>query len=176
MWGYGANKNILKEEVMECPSCKKEITAESFFCTWCSAFVPFPSKGQKPNLFARWFALAIDPLIAIILYLIGIGVFGAISKSLGVLAAVVLPFVYMVWFFKLFKRGQTPGKKLLGLQVVNYQTGDIPGFGKMFLREIVGRFVSGLFLGLGYFWAIFDKNSQAWHDKIAGTVVLKITP
>lgn len=161
---------------MECPSCKKEINAESFFCTWCSTFVPFPSKGQKANLFARWLALAIDPLIALVLYFIGIGIFGAISKSLGVLAAVVLPFVYMVWFFKLFKRGQTPGKKLLGLQVVNYQTGDIPGFGKMFLREIVGRFVSGLFLGIGYFWAIFDKNSQAWHDKIAGTVVLKITP
>ena len=60
--------------------------------------------------------------------------------------------------------------------MVDYQTGTIPGFGKMFVREIVGRFISGDFNGLGYFWAIFDKNSQAWHDKIAGTVVLQLAP
>ena len=65
--------------------------------------------------------------------------------------------------------------KLLSVQVVHHQTGAIPGFGKMFLREIIGKFVSGLFLGLGYFWAIFDKNNQAWHDKLAGTVVIKAT-
>jgi predicted anti-sigma-YlaC factor YlaD len=43
----------------------------------------------------------------------------------------------------------------------------------MLVREIVGKFVSGLFLGIGYFWAIFDKEGQAWHDKIAGTVVTR---
>jgi uncharacterized RDD family membrane protein YckC len=57
--------------------------------------------------------------------------------------------------------------------VVDQRNGDIPGFGKMFLREIVGRFLSGLFFGLGYFWSLFDKNAQAWHDKLAGTVVIK---
>lgn len=43
----------------------------------------------------------------------------------------------------------------------------------MILRETIGKFLSGLVLGLGYFWAIWDKDSQAWHDKIAGTVVIK---
>ncbi len=33
--------------------------------------------------------------------------------------------------------------------------------------------LSKLFLGLGFFWAIWDKDGQAWHDKIAGTVVLR---
>lgn len=158
---------------MDCPKCRKEIAAESFFCIWCSTFVPEPSKGQKAGLFARWIAWTIDPLIALILYFVGIGIFGAISRGLGIIAAVLLPVVYLIWFFKLFRTGQTPGKKLLGLHVVNCQTGQIPGFGKMFVREIVGRFISGLFLGIGYIWAIFDKNSQAWHDKIAGTVVVK---
>jgi uncharacterized RDD family membrane protein YckC len=159
---------------MNCASCKKEIVPDSVFCAWCSDFVPSPGKGKKANLFARWVALALDPLIAVILYFLGVGIVGAISKNLGIVAAIGLPIVYLVWFLTLFRRGLTPGKKLLGLQVVNYQTGTIPGFGKMFLREIVGRFVSALFFGVGYFWAIFDKNSQAWHDKIAGTVVLKL--
>jgi len=38
---------------------------------------------------------------------------------------------------------------------------------------LIGRFLSGLFLGLGYFWALFDRNAQAWHDKLAGTVVIQ---
>jgi uncharacterized RDD family membrane protein YckC len=161
---------------MVCETCKKEILPDSVFCVWCSDFVPSAGTGRKANLFARWLALVLDPLIAVVLYFLGVGVIGLISKNLGLAAAVILPFVYLVWFLGLLRQGLTPGKKMLGLQVVDYQTGKIPGFGKMFLREIVGRFVSGLFLGLGYFWAIFDKNSQAWHDKIAGTVVLKRTP
>jgi len=43
----------------------------------------------------------------------------------------------------------------------------------MFIREIFGRILSALFFSLGYIWALFDKNSQALHDKLAGTVVLK---
>jgi len=166
---------------MNCPSCTKEITADSFFCMWCSDFVPSPDKGKKANVFARWVALVIDPLIPVALWGFAFllsGVLASISETLGTLMVIVsflFPAVYFVWFLSLLRQGLTPGKKLLGLQVVNHQTGEVPGFGKMFLREIVGRVISGLFLGLGYFWAIFDKNAQAWHDKLAGTVVLKVS-
>jgi uncharacterized RDD family membrane protein YckC len=27
--------------------------------------------------------------------------------------------------------------------------------------------------GLGFFWIAFDPEKQAWHDKIAGTVVVR---
>ena len=161
---------------MNCPNCKKEIVPDSVFCSWCNDFVPATGQGKKANLFRRWVALALDPLIAVLLILLGVGIGGSISKNLAIVAAIALPIVYMVWFLSLLRKGLTPGKKLMGLQVVDHQTGAIPGFGKMFVREIVGKFVSGFFSGLGYFWAIFDKNSQAWHDKIAGTVVLKVAP
>jgi uncharacterized RDD family membrane protein YckC len=161
---------------MHCPrpGCEKEIPPDAFFCPWCSTFVPAPGKGEKANLFARWVAMVLDPLIAVVLYFLAIGIFAGISEDLGAVVAVMLPVVYLVWFLGLLRTGRTPGKSLLGLQVVNHQTGEIPGFGKMFVREIIGRFISGLFLGIGYYWAIFDKNAQAWHDKIAGTVVLKV--
>ena len=97
-----------------------------------------------------------------------------LSKDMGVAAALLLPLAYFGWFLSLLVKGRTPGKLLLGLQVLDAQTGRLPGFGKMFVREIIGRFISGLFFGIGYFWAIFDKNGQAWHDKIAGTVVVKV--
>ncbi|MRR16966.1 MAG: RDD family protein [Deltaproteobacteria bacterium] len=68
--------------------------------------------------------------------------------------------------------GRTPGKKLLGLQVVSVDGRPI-SFGVAFLRS-VGYLVSSLLftIPLGYIWAAFDKRKQAWHDKIAGTVVI----
>ena len=88
--------------------------------------------------------------------------------------AFLFPVAYLIWFLKLLRQGLTPGKKLLGLQVIRAQTGQYPGFGFMFLREIVGRILSALFGGLGYLWALFDKNAQAWHDKLAETVVVQV--
>jgi uncharacterized RDD family membrane protein YckC len=66
--------------------------------------------------------------------------------------------------------GRTPGKMLLGLQVVSIEGGRI-SFGTAFLRS-VGYLVSSLVFFLGYIWIAFDKRKQGWHDKIAGTVVI----
>jgi uncharacterized RDD family membrane protein YckC len=155
------------------PACGKDAALDAFFCQWCSVYLAVPAKGAKANLFARWLALALDPLIGWVSYLFAIAVFGTVSSSLGWLMAFLFPVVYAIWFLSLLRQGMTPGKKLLGLQVVEQNTGNIPGFGKMFLREIVGRILSGLIFGLGYLWALIDKNGQAWHDKLAGTVVVK---
>jgi uncharacterized RDD family membrane protein YckC len=137
-------------------------------------YTPATSKGAKAGIFARWVAWMIDPLIALFLWMAATFILGAILPELGVIAAILFPLAYFVWFLMLLRRGLTPGKLLLGLQVVKSQTGDIPGFGTMFVREIFGRFLSGLIFGLGYLWALFDKNAQAWHDKLAGTVVIKV--
>ena len=68
--------------------------------------------------------------------------------------------------------GRTPGKMLLGLQVCSADGTEV-SFGTAFLRA-VGYLVSSLLLTIpiGFIWAAFDKKKQAWHDKIAGTVVI----
>lgn len=146
-----------------------------FFCAWCQEYLGAAGKGKKANIFSRWVALVIDPAIGICAWLIPTVLFSAVSSQLGAIFAILFPVAYAIWFLSLLRNGLTPGKLLLGLQVVDQRDGDIPGFGKMFLREIVGRILSGLFFGLGYIWSLFDKNAQAWHDKLAGTVVLKKT-
>ncbi len=158
---------------MQCHSCGKDVGPDMFFCAWCSEYLGAPDKGKKANLFARWVALAIDPGIGLCLWLLPTALLAALSRDLASLFAVLFPIGYIIWSLTLFRQGKTPGKLLLGLQVVDQRTGSIPGFGKMFLREIIGRILSGLFFGLGYFWALWDKNGQAWHDKLAGTVVIK---
>jgi uncharacterized RDD family membrane protein YckC len=145
--------------------------------------MPNPSAGTKAGLFRRWFATAIDPLIGFLLWfaiVLGVGralgtieqgIFG--SMGVTVFAIIAVTGIYGGYYLKMLSKGTTPGKWLLCMQVTNKEDGGYPGLGRMFLREIVGKFVSGLFLGIGYFWAIFDNDGQAWHDKIAGTVVVK---
>ncbi|WP_270937650.1 RDD family protein [Falsiroseomonas oryzae] len=70
------------------------------------------------------------------------------------------------------ERQGTPGKLVLGLRIVDAETGGVPTIGRLVLRY-VGYLVSALPLGLGYLWALWDKRRQGWHDKMAGTLVVK---
>ena len=86
---------------------------------------------------------------------------------------VVQMVIYVVYFvFMDVKYGQTLGKKALGLRVTDDSGGNI-SIGKALLRETIGRWVSGLVFGFGYIWLAFDDKKQGWHDKIAGTYVVK---
>jgi uncharacterized RDD family membrane protein YckC len=69
--------------------------------------------------------------------------------------------------------GQTAGKKLLGLRVVRADGGPVGG-GQALFRETLGRLAAGFLLGLGYLWAAWDAGGQAWHDKLAGTLVVRV--
>ncbi|SRR5258708_815147 len=71
--------------------------------------------------------------------------------------------------------GQTLGKKLFGLKVVSNNNSKIT-WGQAFLREVIGKFASGIVIGLGFVWILFDEKRQGWHDKIAETQVFQITP
>ena len=83
---------------------------------------------------------------------------------------VVLSIAYFTYFHGI--KGRTPGKMLLGLQVLS-TAGTTIGFGTAFLRS-VGYLVSSLLftIPVGFIWAAFDRRKQGWHDKIAGTVVI----
>ena len=68
--------------------------------------------------------------------------------------------------------GQTPGKMVCRLKVVR-TNGEPLGYGRAFLRW-VGYIASWCAFALGFLWVIFDRQKQAWHDKIAGSYVLKL--
>ena len=70
------------------------------------------------------------------------------------------------------ERQATPGKMVLGLRIVDATTGGTPTIGRLTLRY-VGYLVSALPLGLGYLWALWDRQRQGWHDKMAGTLVVR---
>lgn len=66
----------------------------------------------------------------------------------------------------------TVGKYVLGLEVGSANSAQpYPPFGRILLRETVGRIASLLLWGAGYWVAVKHPRKQAWSDRMANTVV-----
>ena len=108
--------------------------------------------------------------------LLGI-VFTIVSFSSNILTAVVELVIFLAYMIGLkFAFGATVGYWLLNIKIVSIN-GAKPTVQQIAIR-LVAAFFSALALGLGFLWIALDKNKQAWHDKIAGTYVIrpKATP
>lgn len=92
-------------------------------------------------------------------------IFGAIT--------IVISFVLPLGYFIIAEGtwGKTVGKHAAGIRVVDTERHDI-SYGKAAGRAF-GRIISGLPLGLGFLWAAWDDRKQTWHDKMAGTLVIR---
>jgi len=75
-------------------------------------------------------------------------------------------------YFLTQRNGQTPGKMAIGIRIVKKDGSDL-SYLDAFLRNVVGYQLSGFVLFLGYFWSLWDSETQTWHDKIVRTVVVK---
>jgi uncharacterized RDD family membrane protein YckC len=76
--------------------------------------------------------------------------------------------VYFIYFWALI--GATPGKLLIGLQIVRRDGSDL-SLGRSFVR-LFGYWVSAIPLFLGFIWILFNQGHQGWHDKMADTHVI----
>lgn len=76
--------------------------------------------------------------------------------------------VIVFWHYK----QATPGKMIFSARVVDARTGKTLGVGQSIVRYL-GYFVSTIPFGLGLLWVAFDPKKQGWHDKLAGTVVIR---
>ncbi|NCT55984.1 RDD family protein [bacterium] len=87
------------------------------------------------------------------------------------LIAMVMPLLYYIYFYT--KNGQTLGKKILNIKVVRPADNSYLSWGRVLLRETVGKLLSSFFFGLGYFWYFSSAERQAWHDSISDSIVVK---
>ena len=87
-----------------------------------------------------------------------------------ILVTWVLPAVAVILFW--IYRQATPGKMMVGARIVDAASGKRPGTGQLIGRYL-GYIVATLPLGLGILWVAFDRRKQGWHDKLAGTVVVR---
>ena len=69
-------------------------------------------------------------------------------------------------------RGSTVGGIIFDLAVVRLDGRELSW--ETAIVRALGCFLSLAIAGLGFLWIAFDGAHQAWHDKIAGTVVVRV--
>lgn len=141
------------------------------------------------GFFTRFFALLFDNLFMVILafviaFVLGgfmavtggtdSGILNFLSGTAGVILYVTL-FLFQFLYFGYFwsKSGQTLGMKMLNIKVIRRGEDENISFLRGALRGSVGYWISGFIFSLGFIWAAFDGNKEAWHDKIFDTWVIK---
>jgi uncharacterized RDD family membrane protein YckC len=94
-----------------------------------------------------------------------------VMVSLAWLLGSAVGAVYYVYFTAF--GGQTPGKMALRIKVVRTDSSSLT-LGRAFYREVIGKFVSGIILGIGYLMVAFDDKKQGLHDRMADTYVVRL--
>jgi uncharacterized RDD family membrane protein YckC len=126
--------------------------------------------GPRAGFWRRFGALLIDGI------LVGI-VTGILRAAVGFTLGEALSIAIGVAYFGYLEgspSGQTIGKRALGIRVIDLSGGGPIGFGRAVIRYF-GRIVSAIPLLLGYFWMLWDKEKQCWHDKFANDVVVPVS-
>ncbi len=83
---------------------------------------------------------------------------------------VVVIGAYFVWFWT--RGGQTLPMKTWRLQVVRHDGAPV-NLGRAIHRYVIA--VLGFFaLGLGFLWALLDRDRQFLHDRLAGTAMIDV--
>lgn len=77
--------------------------------------------------------------------------------------------------FRQGRTGQSLGKKLLGIRLLNERTMAPVGAGTALLRELA-HYIDGVAMYIGYLWPLWDPKRQTFADKICGTVVVMDVP
>jgi uncharacterized RDD family membrane protein YckC len=132
-----------------------------------------PGATGPLNIGNRVVAFIIDAAIFLVLEVIV-----AVSGSTAIKAvfylivlAVAIYFIYLVGSV-----GQTPGKKIMGVKIVDASSGQTIGFGRAFLRELV-QGLCNIVCFAGLWSAFLDSGSgryQGWHDKAISTQVISV--
>ena len=155
---------------------------------------PLPGEGpmEYGGFFQRWISSIVDSLILMVIvfpisFVIGfaygivkVGMFGQgyvgdLSDILFRLAMQFLSFLVGLFYYALQESSDsraTPGKKMMGLAVVNLDGGKVT-FGQAIGRYF-GKLLSGVILGIGFLIQPFTEKRQALHDILASTLVVKV--
>jgi uncharacterized RDD family membrane protein YckC len=147
----------------------------------------FPDRIYYATFWQRFAALFIDYMVlAIPDYIIGrLSGGGNIISDYFLLHEVTLPTIYnevsstaIAWlYFAIQESG--PQQATLGKRALNIKVTDLAG-NRISFGRATGRYfakaLSDLILGIGYLMMLWDKRSQALHDRLAGTLVVKKIP
>lgn len=99
----------------------------------------------------------------------------SVRADLAIALSLLFPFVYFGWANG--ELGQTLGKRVLRLHVVDHLTGAKIGFGRGLIRHLsfFGLFVALVVPGIvDALFPLWDKKRQTLHDKVVRSVVVTV--
>jgi uncharacterized RDD family membrane protein YckC len=135
---------------------------------------PGPS-GPRASFWSRLLALLLDWVIVIVGALFLIIVLAIIGDEGGALIGALIALVLAIAYFTYFQggpTGQTPGKRMCNIRVIDANTGGPIGYARSLGRVLFAWLISSFLWNLGYLWMIWDKEKQTWHDKVTSAVVV----
>jgi uncharacterized RDD family membrane protein YckC len=124
------------------------------------ASAPLPTTLPRAGFWIRMAALAVD------LVLVGI-VTSLLEPPHNLFLILLAGYGALMWKLK----GTTVGGIIFDLKVVRADGRELQW--DTALVRALSCFLSLAVAGLGFIWIAFDDNRQAWHDKIAGTLVVR---
>ena len=142
--------------------------------------------GATPASFGqRLIAVLIDFGIVLAMFVpavIVVFIVGRISGILGALVGIVLYLavfgaaLYM-YIGNIGTTGQTPGKRMQGVQIVD-DNGGILGMGDAAIRYIVSVIFNSIICGLpvGSLWMLFDAEKKTLYDKVLNDKAISVQP
>ena len=117
-----------------------------------------------------WLRLAAAIIDGVLLGVIGSIITLIVGDVLGAAVNLLLGLAYYA-YLEGSASGQTVGKRVMSIRVIDFNGAGPIGPGRALVRYI-GRIVSAIPCGLGYWWMLWDPEKQTWHDKFAATVVV----
>lgn len=135
---------------------------------------PESAVGPRAGFGKRLLAIILDGvLLAVVNTIVG-AILGAALGDSGAALGTALSILIAIAYFGILEggeRGQTLGKRALGIRVIDFNAGGPIGIGRAVIRYLA-RILSSIPLLLGYFWMLWDPQSQTWHDKLSTAVVV----
>jgi uncharacterized RDD family membrane protein YckC len=77
-------------------------------------------------------------------------------------------------YFHATTAGQSIGNKILGIRVLDANTGRSLPYARAFVRALVSN-LSALPCFLGFFWMLWEPRKRTWHDIVADSLVVRTT-
>lgn len=134
--------------------------------------------GSEPRFWRRMLALSYESLLLLGVWFIAAFLFhlffrdttAEYFKPLFQFYLLIVGGIYFIWFWT--HGGQTLAMQTWKLRLVSENGGKVTTQQAMvrYLMAVVG--IS--FLGLGLLWALFDRNRQFLHDRVAGTRIIRL--
>lgn len=130
-----------------------------------------------PGILRRLASMAYESLLLLAVLFIAAFVFTAATHNMqGTMIRLAFQMYLLalcgVYFVGLWRRGgQTLAMKTWRLRVERCDGGQLT-FGQAVLRYLLA--LIGVGLGFGIIWALFDRDRQFWHDRIAGTRIVQL--